>query len=627
MRKTNLLILALLLGATSGLPTACDGGSVTLLDAAPERGQIQLELTAASDSGAAYQLRQAIIVVQGPSSTTFLDSEQDPESHRLEATVPLGSYTAFLQQGWSVERSLEPGGKSQAVPATLLSPNPFEFSVNAGGTTRVPLRFSVGEGTLDVAAFELELAVQAPAAPSPVCSSNSDCAAGQTCCQGGFLGTCQNLALGAACSLPDLVVSAETARASLSSEFRAFPPGSCALEEGCVDGAGVRRLLRFSTQTANVGGSDIVLGDPGGTPGFEFAPCHGHFHFEGYAEYQLLDATGAVAAAGHKQAFCLLDSESVGVPGAPASPRFHCQFQGIQRGWSDVYGSGLDCQWVDITAVPPGDYTLRIRVNPDRVIEEADYTNNSAEVPVRIDDTDALAACSDSARGLQRDCGWSFAEQMRGLHCQPGELITLGCASGDACSTGGVCQGDPMLRVCEGNSACLGFSALALSDDACGRCPEIRSFACPASGTYSVLTGSYDSTQPSVCQPTIGAALSLLSPCSLTGEERDCGWTLSPEFSSLGCPPGQVTTVGCGCSTGGVCGGDTLLRVCAGSQPCSFTQALMTNDDACGRCSEGSFVCPSDGVYTVMTGAYAGGEVVCQPAALPAVSTADAGAR
>jgi hypothetical protein len=623
-KARSILTLVVLGGIASVLPTACDGGSTTLIEAVSQEGQIQLNLVGVSSSGTSYRLRRAIIVVQGPSSTTFLDSDQDPDSSSLGASVPAGFYTAFLQEGWSLERLSEGGGKAQALRATLLSANPMGFSVAAGEPTRVPLRFSVGDETVDVGSFDIVLEVQERARAASLCSSNADCATGQTCCLGGFLGTCQSLNPGQSCALPDLTVNGDVAQASLGVGFEAFAAGSCALQEGCVNGPGVRRLLSFSTQTANVGGSDIVLGDPETTPGFEFAPCHGHFHFEGYADYQLLDASGGLAATGHKQAFCLLDSQPVGIAGAPTTPRFHCGFQGIQRGWSDVYGAGLDCQWVDITDVPAGDYTLRISINPERVIQEADYSNNTAEIPVHVEapqPLDPLAECAPSADGAGRDCGWSFVEKMRGVTCKPGEVLALGCG----CAGGGRCEGDPMLRICEGTAACPSFSAIALSDDSCSVCPEAR-FSCPASGTYSVLTGSFDPTSPSVCQPvaTSEQPIGLATPCSVLGAQRDCGWTVSPEFSKGGCTPGEQVTLGCGgCTTPGVCTGDTVLRVCAGTQPCFAREALAFNDDSCTRCSQVTFSCPSDGVFTVMTGSFDNSPYVCEPSA---PSGPDAGA-
>jgi hypothetical protein len=189
------------------------------------------------------------------------------------------------------------------------------------------------------------------------------------------------------------------------------------------------------------------------------------------------------------------------MPGAPTTPRFHCNFQGIQRGWSDIYGAGLDCQWVDVTDVPPGDYMLRIEINPDRVIVEGDYGNNVATVPVRIGEPNPLEACPVPTTQLTRECGWTLAPEQAGLRCQPGQELIVGCG----CSGGGACLGDAMLRVCAGDGACDSVAALGASDDSCGFCPETR-LICPASGSFSVLTASYDSSLSVRCEPVVTAA-------------------------------------------------------------------------------------------------------------------------
>ena len=58
--------------------------------------------------------------------------------------------------------------------------------------------------------------------------------------------------------------------------------------------------------------------------------------------------------------------------------------QGIQAGWSDLYGNTLDCQWLDITDLPAGDYQLKVSLNPSREIQEVTFDNNTAVVPVKI---------------------------------------------------------------------------------------------------------------------------------------------------------------------------------------------------------------------------------------------------
>lgn len=50
------------------------------------------------------------------------------------------------------------------------------------------------------------------------------------------------------------------------------------------------------------------------------------------------------------------------------------------------YGWSLDCSWLDITGLAPGNYVLEIEVNPDHVIPEVSYDNNKAAIRVTIPD-------------------------------------------------------------------------------------------------------------------------------------------------------------------------------------------------------------------------------------------------
>jgi hypothetical protein len=60
---------------------------------------------------------------------------------------------------------------------------------------------------------------------------------------------------------------------------------------------------------------------------------------------------------------------------------YNCSDQGIQAGWSDIYDSGLPGQWIDVTGLPAGTYTLEITMNPEQALLEADYTNNTTGDP------------------------------------------------------------------------------------------------------------------------------------------------------------------------------------------------------------------------------------------------------
>jgi hypothetical protein len=196
------------------------------------------------------------------------------------------------------------------------------------------------------------------------------------------LGNFSGVALHAtfATPIPDLIVWRNTLEPYITNET--YFPADCAVIEGHTT-AGAHRFLRFSTESRNIGGADLVIGSPVGNPAFEFAACHGHYHFLGFARYRLLDSLGNVAATGRKVSFCLEDVVRWN-PAVHAEAKFICSAQGIQEGWSDIYDSGLEAQWVDITGVPAGEYTLEVTVNPDHLLLEADYTNNVTTLPVTI---------------------------------------------------------------------------------------------------------------------------------------------------------------------------------------------------------------------------------------------------
>lgn len=160
----------------------------------------------------------------------------------------------------------------------------------------------------------------------------------------------------------------------------------CLLEESCVIGLGERRVVRFGSRTGNVGTADFVLGTPGAeNPLWTANTCQESFDLVGFARYELIDAaTGTLVLAGAKNGFCIADAEQW-IPESDASCEvYDCNRQGISRGCADNYGSALECQWVDVTDVPPGAYELRVTINADRDIPELDYANNRVTVPVQL---------------------------------------------------------------------------------------------------------------------------------------------------------------------------------------------------------------------------------------------------
>lgn len=309
--------------------------------------------------------------------------------------------------------------------------------------------------------------------------------------------------------LPDITVDSDALSRNLQFAMQYFPANSCELTEQCVRAPGWRRLLMFSTLTTNQGDADLVLGtSSSGNPNFMYNACHNHYHFQGYADYQLLTSDGGVAAMGHKQSFCVEDLvRVVDDPATPRNPRYNnCGYsggvQGIQRGWADDYYPDLPCQWIDVTDVPAGSYRVRVTINGMHRFTESNYDNNSAEVTVTIPASFDLVAsnpptractATDPEQGVGRDCGWRVFDTV-GQQCTPGQTISVGC--NDANNLGH-CVGSYDIRICEGSTTCLGGDARRVLQQDYGNastgtwrlentCP-LATFTCPPSGRYTVM--------------------------------------------------------------------------------------------------------------------------------------------
>jgi hypothetical protein len=188
----------------------------------------------------------------------------------------------------------------------------------------------------------------------------------------------------AVAELPDLIINRSRLATGVEIREQSFTASDCAVIEGCLKGAGTRRLLVFEVAFVNIGKADLVIGSPDSNPAlFENSPCHGHNHLKGAASYELVSSDGRSVLVGRKQAFCLRDNSRYSASAGP-SHGYDCDNQGITAGWEDIYPKNLDCQWLDITGVAGGTYTLKVTVNPIRVFQEANYANNTASVTVQI---------------------------------------------------------------------------------------------------------------------------------------------------------------------------------------------------------------------------------------------------
>ncbi len=190
----------------------------------------------------------------------------------------------------------------------------------------------------------------------------------------------------ALCPAPDLAVDGNALEASMYVADLSVGQTNCYISEGCLAGYGNRRLIRFSTHIRNVGDQDYYIGTPDTVGGqYVFDACHGHWHYVGYAEYLMYDANNQPLQVGFKNGFCVLDLMCDG----GGTAKYGCGNMGITAGCGDIYDASLDCQWIDITDIDTGNYTLVVRVNwdrsPDRLgHQEKTYDNNWAQVCLNI---------------------------------------------------------------------------------------------------------------------------------------------------------------------------------------------------------------------------------------------------
>jgi hypothetical protein len=190
-----------------------------------------------------------------------------------------------------------------------------------------------------------------------------------------------------------------------------LPPSGLYIERA-ADG---RYLLRFANTAGNLGGRlEIAVGAgtrdlyqnvydqyTGGSRVIHqrvgsdliYHPAHNHFHFEGFAKYELLkrDSAGyyrTTTRKGSKTTFCILDTVRISTIGPTGQTYGGCgaTVQGMSAGWADVYIASLSGQWIDLgaTPLPDGAYAIRSVADPDTRLMELNDFNNANQTYFRV---------------------------------------------------------------------------------------------------------------------------------------------------------------------------------------------------------------------------------------------------
>lgn len=138
--------------------------------------------------GHRYRLRNASISISGPQYLQLTTSD-DPAETELSASLPTGSYFAYLYSFWTLERD-DGAGQFLPVQAEMLSSPAASFSIFNGATTTLNFRFRSDGVVVEVGSGHLNVNVSVEET-APVCTPFAvpdGCAAGSWCPPSGLTG-------------------------------------------------------------------------------------------------------------------------------------------------------------------------------------------------------------------------------------------------------------------------------------------------------------------------------------------------------------------------------------------------------------------------------------------------------
>lgn len=221
-----------------------------------------------------------------------------------------------------------------------------------------------------------------------------------------------------------------------------------------------RRVLRFTSILVNVGAGpmevlatrpsfsspwrvrQVIDNDAGGERRVDTTATmhysgdgHDHWHVERMMAYHLWSARGT--RADRKVGFCFFDTThwTPSLPRSPSSRYYREPWcggrtaltsrTGISVGWADTYGYRLAYQWIDITGLPGGTYTVRAMSDPGNWFLETDETDGCGYTKVSFGSSGTAVKVVTSGRGCVNDWqGTTFETQIQWAY---DNAITGGC--------------------------------------------------------------------------------------------------------------------------------------------------------------------------------------------------------
>ncbi len=219
------------------------------------------------------------------------------------------------------------------------------------------------------------------------------------------------IAIGAVLSVTAALSPATAGAAPGYPDLRTLPPEDIHLETTHVRGEN-HYVVRFTNTVWNAGEGPFELhGTPhfppdglfdaaqwiydndGGAPlmkqvgTFAYHASHSHFHFDGFARYELWKrrdydraapsfTTGRPLFTSPKVSFCVMDITHVEPSMGPSDQVYATctpALEGLSRGWGDVYDWWLADQWVDVgqKPLPDGNYVIRSIADADNIVHES----------------------------------------------------------------------------------------------------------------------------------------------------------------------------------------------------------------------------------------------------------------